>query len=246
MASIERASPNLSKTTSSGLIRTSKTWVLPPRTRPGRRPKTSWQEEEVGPAESSKKTRNRDAQRAFRERQSKQLEKLDQEVMKWREKCAFYKQEMTKYAEQVKRMEQEIQELKSKGSRRENLVEKCDLCTHDLCICRDAELDAIIAALTPSLRDKIDTFKPMQAVALPQSLQAPARKRRKLKPQEESETVQVPNHSAAVVSESLAFQVDNEGCGFCSESSACLCKDDLIPQSNCLSTHKRLLKPTGM
>ncbi|SCU84258.1 LAFA_0D09010g1_1 [Lachancea sp. 'fantastica'] len=308
MATIRQASPNLSTTASSGLIRTSKTWVLPPRTRPGRRPRKSWQQEDDDEvtdemtAESSKKARNRDAQRAFRERQSKQVVELQQDVAKWREKCAFYKQELEKYAQQVKRLEKENQELTATICKRESSgksvtggdqierplvgqVDKCDLCTQDLCICRDTELDAIIAALKPSLRDKIDSFKPMEAVALPQSLQQTSGRQKRRKHPKNSETKKKPKSAkevkisssadweinveglqvtsqdngndgmtgdAAVISDTLAFQVvDNEGCGFCSESSACLCKDDMVPQadqngSTCASTHKRLLKPAGM
>ncbi|SCU94531.1 LAME_0F07800g1_1 [Lachancea meyersii CBS 8951] len=296
MSSLKPVSRDLNSTITSGVLRTSKTWVLPPRTKPGRRPRTHWrhdqetEETDQDLRESSKKAKNRDAQRAFRERQTKQLAELHEEVAKWSQKCAFYKQELDKHIQQVKRLEGENQELAARVNKLENNapkhneLEKCDMCTQDLCICqevglrpqRDAALEAMIATLTPSLWHKIDTFRPMQAVALPQSLQA--RRKRKKGPETSgnfpvlkksapsveldgvfpslrvSKTSGVPESAgsnismfkkmegsvnsfeassphdsgpATAVSESLDFPVESEGCGFCSETSACLCRDQL-------------------
>ncbi|SCU88930.1 LADA_0E12816g1_1 [Lachancea dasiensis] len=241
---------NSSSNTIASTLRTSKTWVLPARPKPGRRAGQYVHKEhtvdEISP-EANRKVRNREAQRAFRERQSSQLQELQNRVLKLSQKCDVYKRELEKQQEIVKELLQEKEGLEEKVTdleksrqagrlrpeheiRSSKFVGKCDMCTQELCICGEVEIATNL--LTPDLQHHIDTFKPMSAVPLPRlrskrprleiAGNLPVFKRSKLR---RSQQVQGQSDSSTNQDERLGLEVGDQGCGFCSESSTCLCKE---------------------
>lgn len=213
------------------VIRTSKTWVLPAKTKPGRRPGTA-KREDSRPTESRedpRKVRNREAQRAFRERQAGQIKILREEVEKWRRRYQDMKME-------VQNRDRDIELLKASNERLLKQIEAVELKSKatELTKCKSCFHGGYNAGIVsnfadPKLQEQIDKFQPMEAVPLsvgrkkrkggsPSSL--PTFKKGRV---EAKELGLSPGES--IVKETIQLGVAEQGCGFCSESSTCLCKE---------------------
>ncbi|QLQ81639.1 hypothetical protein HG537_0F04000 [Torulaspora globosa] len=205
-------------------VYTSRSWNLPPRSKPGRRPTfrngtvkeisadgDSRAEEECYDLEERKKRQNRDAQRAYRERRANRLMELEsvvetlQDLVKsWQRKYKAVESELNDTKRRVALVEEENATLQKKLSE----IQSANLGHHE------EVRDADTMLLDPLLQDMIDNFKPMKAVTL---------KRRKF-----SEN---PRNSARNSSDvgrgfdltpASASSVD---CGFCSGDTACVCEE---------------------
>ncbi|SCV05961.1 LANO_0H18998g1_1 [Lachancea nothofagi CBS 11611] len=248
-SALEPVSAKTNNTATSGVVRTSRKWSLPARTKPGRRPMMHLRErvDSSDEQDSNRKVKNREAQRAYRERQINQVQNLEEQVEKLSQKCDAYKQKLHKQSVDLKRLENEklllahrIEELEQPAQVPRN-VAKCVMCTHEFCVCGEVGLEHGLnsqlensAYITSDLQEQIDKFQPMEAVALPR----PRRKRRKpegcgnfpifkkLKvPQEEKERASSPASDLNASVDDLNLEVGDQGCGFCSETSTCLCKE---------------------
>lgn len=188
-------------------VHLSKNWKLPPRLKPGRRSqvklKSSDEDECSTPEEETKKKKqNRDAQRAYRERRANRLQELEetvnilQKAMKgWKRKC--------------KDLEAELQDVKQDNLNLKNRLDKrksnlCDTCHKDPCACHE---DPGTLFQDPFLQNVIKNFKPMKAVPL---------KKRK---------VSSPKQSESATPQPTITPVISGGCGFCSDTTTCVCKD---------------------
>ncbi|CUS21961.1 LAQU0S04e04874g1_1 [Lachancea quebecensis] len=207
-------------TASCGELRTSKAWVLPAKTKPGRRAKTCTQQDSgsVGLEDDPRKAKNREAQRAYRERQAGHIKELQDLVEKWRVKCEGLKAEvrnrnleLEKHKTRAQDLEKQIEVLKA-----EREPVRCDLC-----VLRVTDDGSTPSFLDPKLQDHIDNFKPMKAVPL-----SSKRKKRKWSPTA-LPAFKRPYERGLSAGSLLELPVvdDSLSCGFCSESSACLCKD---------------------
>lgn len=215
-------------------LQVSKEWMLPPKTKPGRRPKlvTKREQEEMSTGEACeviKKKKNREAQRAYRERRASQFQELQDLVDKWKKRCQELKLELKKSEERANQFEQQNAELTAKLKKYETVdkTSKCGMCVKDMCICEEMGFNSSSTSLLdPALQQRIDNFKPMDAVSL-----KPKPKKRKLattglpvfKRVEQLPVSLEP--SPGVVNEALRYQVGSQGCGFCSDSSTCVCKE---------------------
>ncbi|CAR24299.1 KLTH0F12496p [Lachancea thermotolerans CBS 6340] len=211
---------NSGASASCGELRTSKTWVLPAKTKPGRRAKTCTQQDggSVSLEDDSRKAKNREAQRAYRERQAGHIKELQDLVEKWRMKCEGLKAELRNRNFELEQHKARVQDLEKKV---ETLEAERKPVPCDLCALKVTDAGATTGFLDPKLQDHIDNFKPMKAVPL-----SSGRKKRKWSPSA-LPTFKRPDERGISAGSLLELPVvdDSLGCGFCSESSACLCKD---------------------
>lgn len=187
-------------------VHISKNWKLPPRLKPGRRPqikhKLQDEEESDTPEEQSKKKKqNRDAQRAYRERRANRLQELESTV-------ATLQGVVRSWKRKYKDLETELGNVKAENvTLRQQMNDakssNCHICLKDPCVC---ETDNLMLFHDPLLQDVVKNFKPMKAVNL---------KKRKLHSSKSPESL-IPQQIDAIASGT---------CGFCSDSTTCVCKD---------------------
>lgn len=189
----------------------SKSWDLPPRSRPGRRPRAveavksrSSREQPVDDAEGSydleerKKRQNRDAQRAYRERRANKMLELEgvvetlQELVKsWQKKFKDVELELSESRKRVAAVERENEDLQRRLRQVTGPASRTG--------------DSDVTLLDPLLQGLIDNFKPMKAVTL---------KKRKL-----------VDGSPQVRFEVTPVSPSPGDCGFCSGGTTCVCKE---------------------
>lgn len=134
-------------------VHISKSWKLPPRSRPVKRQVTKQLESPTSDEEERKKRQNRDAQRAYRERRTNRIQELEDTV-------ETLQGLVKNWQKKFRALESELKDVKN-----DNTELKRRLVT--------TPQEEHIPLVDPLLRDLIDNFKPMKAVTL---------KKRKLSP----------------------------------------------------------------
>ncbi|QLL34025.1 hypothetical protein HG536_0F03500 [Torulaspora globosa] len=209
-------------------VYTSRSWNLPPRSKPGRRPtfrngtvsqtstdqqsRAEGSEEESYDLEERKKRQNRDAQRAYRERRANRLlelegvvETLQNLVKTWQRKYKAVESELNESKRRVAVVEEENASLQKKLGEILASAQSTNLVRHE-------EADTML--LDPLLQGMIHNFKPMKAVAL---------KKRKL-----SENARINARDSSDVPGGLDLtpaSASSVDCGFCSGDTACVCEE---------------------
>lgn len=208
-------------------VHISKNWKLPPRLKPGRRPQTKSKnsdddEPEDSEDEHKKKKQNRDAQRAYRERRTNRLQDLENTVhtlqntvKSWKRKCKDFETELENVREDNSSLRSQLNEIKSKN---------CGACFKDPCVFPS---ESITLFQDPFLQNIVNNFKPMKAVNL---------KKRKLDSSKSSESP-IPQQQIGSVTSS-------DGCGFCTDSTTCVCKDLEESQQELQHKHEMSLTAT--
>lgn len=208
-------------------VHLSKNWKLPPRLKPGRKSQVklrgSDEDECSTPEEETKKKKqNRDAQRAYRERRANRLQELESTVNALQKTMQGWKR-------RCKDLENELQDVKEDNLSLKRQLDKkrsnlCNICLKEPCTCHD---EPATFFQDPFLQNMIKSFKPMKAVNL---------KKRKVSSSKSSESATPqPNIGPSI----------SDGCGFCSDTTACVCKD--LEEGNAeqreLSQQRRLEEP---
>ncbi|CDH12334.1 uncharacterized protein ZBAI_04120 [Zygosaccharomyces bailii ISA1307] len=200
-------------------VHISKNWKLPPRLKPGRRPqvkvKPQEDEESETPEEQSKKKKqNRDAQRAYRERRANRLQELETTVATLQSVVKSWKCKYKDLEVQFQNAQAENSNLKQQMEDIKSSV--CQLCFKEPCVCNK---NSATLFQDPFLQAMVKNFKPMKAVNL---------KRRKVGSPKSPESSMPPQLDS----------VSSGSCGFCSDSTACVCKDmqtSTVTLGNCSS-----------
>lgn len=161
-------------------VHISKSWRLPPRSTPVRRPLSKQYESPTSDEEERKKRQNRDAQRAYRERRTNRIQELEDTVETLQGMVKNWQKKYRAIESELEDVTRENEDLKKRNA---GLTSKLD----------GAASSEAMPFLDPLLHTLIENFKPMKAVTL---------KRRKLEPTKPT-----------------------TGCGFCSETTACVCKE---------------------
>lgn len=234
-------------------VHISKNWKLPPRLKPGRRPrgvkyessKTNvtraeppQEDEDYSGSEDTqvrKKRQNRDAQRAYRERRASRLEQLEstvetlQNMVKtWQRKCKSYEIELAQSKEDILKVEEENSILRRRLKDFEG-ASVCMSCPKNPLISKkleghiEREADTATMLLEPFLQNVISKFKPMKAVTL---------KKRKLSNGSHGPDLELSpaaslsfNRFSSLSPSAPASSSTSGKCGFCSDSSTCVCKE---------------------
>lgn len=230
-------------------VHISKNWKLPPRLKPGRKPRSSYErskanviraepppnDEDYSESEDSqvkKKRQNRDAQRAYRERRASRLEQLEgtvetlQNMVKtWQRKCKSYEIELAQSEKNITKVEEEnlLLRRRLKDSESASVCTSCPkkpLISKKLEIHTQRESDTATLLLDPFLQNVISNFKPMKAVTL---------KKRKLSNGPDLElsppaSLSFNRFSSLSPTTPTSSSISGK-CGFCSDSSTCVCKE---------------------
>lgn len=209
----------------------SRSWNLPPRIKPGRRPTRSQvakpsdgnvqcqmegDDESAYDSEERKKRQNRDAQRAYRERRANKLLELEgvvetlQELVKnWQRKYKSVESELNDSKKRIESVEKENAVLQQK-------LKEVSASAQLAQLAHQQEIqDADVTLLDPLLQEMIDNFKPMKAVTL---------KRRKL-PATVRDTASSSSHAAHETFDLTPVSAASVDCGFCSGGTTCVCKE---------------------
>lgn len=210
-------------------VYTTRSWNLPPRSKPGRRPtfrnetvkqsvdrqRAEGSEEESYDHEERKKRQNRDAQRAYRERRANKLmelesvvETLQNLVKTWQRKYKAVQSELNESKRRVALVEEQNAVLQKKLGDVLMSVQSNNIARHE------EVRDADTVLLDPLLQEMIDNFKPMKAVNL---------KKRKLS-EDPRNNGRNPSDAPGGfdLTPASASSVD---CGFCSGDTACVCEE---------------------
>ncbi|SCU90288.1 LAMI_0E01420g1_1 [Lachancea mirantina] len=247
---IEPKVDSTASSTASKVLKTSRQWDLPPRLKPGRRPgqalgstargnNTRDDVRSVNGGNSSlsslqsRKVKNRDAQRAFRDRKASEAQELRDSLSKWKNRCEMLQNELKNSVDESHKVQTALKaritelEKELQLSRQENFSHRNE---QTACSCKESSSVAnpTSTILDPVLQEKINNLVPMKAVAWQRtgkrtrhSGTKPLPKFRRLNGQQVAPAVEVSS-----LSDPLSFEESGgQGCGFCSEASTCLCKD---------------------
>lgn len=140
-------------------VHISKSWKLPPRSKPVRKQQLNKQlESPTSDEEERKKRQNRDAQRAYRERRTNRIQELEDTV-------ETLQGLVKNWQKRYRALEAEFQDVKKENTSLKRANEDYERENADL----KTNLDATAHggySLDPMLKDLIENFKPMKAVAL--------------------------------------------------------------------------------